>query len=189
MVVFPQSFPEVQKHFSQVGAVRVQNVLDALSEYSVEFLRETGRQNYPGSAHPDSETIYLRMPRVLTYNTMFNSLEVVNLFLCEVPKFQHLLNDVSRQVGGRMARAMIIKLKAGGKIHPHIDQGIYAESTERYHVPLITNDRAWLKVGGVKSHTPVGEIVYFNKHVLHEGANEGSADRIHLVVDFFRGTA
>jgi hypothetical protein len=178
-----------EPHFAKIGTVDVGPTIDALARYSGHFSDEKWRQKYPGSAHPDSETIYLRMPPVLTRDTLFNSLEVEDCPLGKAPEFAELVNDVAEQVKGRVARAMLVKLKAGGKIHPHIDQGIYAESTDRYHVPIITNRGAWLQVGDQRQHNPVGHIVYFEKHVLHEGANEGATDRVHLIIDFFRGTA
>lgn len=175
-----------KNHFAKVGAIDVSSAAFALKRHAVHFSDETSRQTYGGTAHPDSETIYLRMTPVHTMDGVFNSLEVKNCHLSSLSEFSDLLNDVQEFVTGRMARAMLVKLKAGGVIHPHIDQGTYADATDRYHLPLVTNELAWLKSGYQKRHLPVGELWWFDKHTTHEGANEGTTDRVHLIVDFFK---
>ena len=185
-----------RRMFGCVGAVDVADAVSALVREGARFSDDTRRQTYAGSAHPDSETIYLRMPKIPSFDSsrsfeaMFNSLDVEDCDAARVQEFSNLLQEVESvicklQPGKRLARAMLVKLRAGGKIHPHIDQGVYAGVTERYHLPITTNDGAWLKCGGEKYHLPAGQVRYFNKHVMHEGANDGSTDRVHLVVDFF----
>lgn len=176
-------------NFRHIGFSDVAIAAAILPFHAAHFSDETYRQNYAGSAHPESETVYLRMPPVLSLEGMFSSLEVENRPLMLVPEFAELVYAMASKIAGRLARVMLIKLKAGGRIHPHIDQGDYAEATDRYHLPIITNDGAWLRSGSETKHLAAGEIWAFNKHVLHEGANEGTEDRIHLVADFFKVAA
>lgn len=175
-------------NFENIGIVNVRDASAAVHRESAHFSDEKRRQNYPGSAHPDSETIYLRMPTMLSVDSVFNSLDVKNYPLASVPEFADLLDDVAAQINGRPARAMIVKLKGGGKVHPHIDQGIYADATDRYHVPLMTNDRVRLFSGTESAHIPEGEIWWFNNHIMHSAVNGGAEDRVHLIIDFFRET-
>lgn len=174
------------EHFRFVGGLNIDAAIGVLEKNAAHFADETWRQDYPGTAHGDTETIYLRMPPRLSVETLFDSMEVVDCPLAG--EFSPLLNDVCGVVeSGALARAMLIKLKPGGKITPHIDEGAYAEATDRYHLPLVTNRQAWLKSGGEVLRMEVGELWWFDKHALHEGRNEGDSDRVHLVADFFRG--
>ena len=106
------------------------------------------------------------------------------------PSFYIRAADAGRQVaavaGALPARAMILKLKPGGRIAPHIDQGAYAEATHRWHAAIETNGQAWLQIADERLHMAPGELWWFDKHALHYGANEGQTDRVHLIVDTFR---
>lgn len=190
LAVKPQRYPRKEPHHLWlVDRVDVSRAIGALKRNTKHFSDLTGRQTYAGTAHPDSETIYLRMPPELTLSTMFNSLEAVDYPLIKVPEFADLVYTMTAKVKGRLARVMLVKLKAGGRIHPHIDQGPYAEATDRYHLPIVTNSLAWLRSGGDKRHLGAGEIWWFNKHAMHEGANNGPTDRVHLIVDYFKVAA
>ena len=172
------------KHFTLLGRIGVEDAAEKVFRHEERFGDEVSRQTYAGSAHPDSETIYLRMPKTPTFQSIFQSLEVEDFPL--MTEFSGTVKAVLEMVGGKLARAMIVKLRAGGRIYPHIDQGAYAEATERYHLPLITNDDTWLKCGGNIRGLKTGELWWFDKHVLHEGINRGFDDRVHLIVDFFK---
>lgn len=173
------------RHFRLLREIDAGSAVGLLAENDGHFSDETWRQLYPGTAHPDTETIYLRMPPLLSAETLFQSMEVQDRPLAA--EFSDLMNDVCDAVGSHaVARTMLIKLKPGGRITPHIDQGAYAEATDRYHLPLVTNRSAWLKSGGEVLHMNVGELWWFDKHATHEGANEGEGERVHLVADFFR---
>ena len=184
------------EHFTPIGTVDIAPALAALKLREGLFAEDTWRQDYPGSAHPDSETIYLRMPKLdrslpveVLACIILHSLDVIDLRANYIGGFFKTVDAMAALVGKPIARAMIIRLKAGGVIKPHIDQGEYAEATDRYHLALTTNPRAWLKIGEETHHLRAGEVCGFNKHVLHEGANEGSEARDHMVVDFFKAAA
>lgn len=185
---YPNSLAPAQrkKHFSYVGNINLIGVVAALEIHRERFKDEIRRQTYAGTAHPDSETIYLRMPPVITLESIFQSLDVADCPMVHQPVFRQITDQICAKVGPKMARAMIVKLKPHGRILPHVDEGAYADASDRYHLPLATNDGAWLKSGDERKHLPVGELWWFDKHAIHEGANDGETDRVHLIVDFFR---
>lgn len=60
----------------------------------------------------------------------------------------------------------------------------------RVHVPVITNERAWVafeEEGGCKVHFEVGKAYSFNALKRHAFSNDGQTDRIHLLFDVLRG--
>ncbi|MBV8652221.1 MAG: aspartyl/asparaginyl beta-hydroxylase domain-containing protein [Alphaproteobacteria bacterium] len=170
-------------HFTRIGALAIDALAGAVDTHAARFADMVFRQRAPGSAHPDTETIYLRMPPTLSRETIFESLDSIDYPLMQEPAIREAVAAVSRLAGGRAARAMIVKLKPGGRIAPHVDEGAYAAATRRYHLPIATNPLAWLEAGGERLHLPAGTLWWFDKHALHRGGNDGATDRIHLIVD------
>ena len=172
-------------HFRNIGSIDVTTLRSAVDRYASQFFEDTWRQDFPNSAHKDSETIYLRMPSEISVESIFNSLEVRNLPLMRDHAFSEACKAISLMTVSTVKRVMVVKLKSGGKVTPHIDQGEYAEATERYHLPIITNPDCLMTAGEETTHLPAGEVWWFDKHALHSVENHGP-DRIHLIVDVAR---
>jgi hypothetical protein len=168
-----------------IATLDIGALTDAVKDHRDRFGDETWRQDAPATPHPDTETLYLRMPPVITPRAVFESLIVLDRPLY-AGAFREAVEEIAGIAGKNPARAMVINLKPGGKITRHRDEGAYAEATERYHLPVITNPDAWLEVGDQRMHMEAGTFYRFAKHVEHEGANQGETDRIHLVVDLWR---
>jgi hypothetical protein len=171
------------QHFTRIGTIAIDALAAAVDAHAERFADMVFRQRALGSAHPDTETMYLRMPPTISRETIFESLDAVDYPLMDEPSFREAVATVSRLAGGRAARAMIVKLKPSGRIAPHIDEGTYAAATQRYHLPIATNPQAWLESGGERLHLPAGTLWRFDKHALHRGGNDGATDRLHLIVD------
>lgn len=171
------------EHFIRIGEIPIDTLARAVRVHAVRFADVVFRQIAPGSPHPDTETIYLRMPPVISRETVFESVDVVDCPMMQEPAFRDAVAAVARLAGGAAARAMIVKLKPGGRIAPHVDEGAYAAATRRFHLPIATNPLAWLESGGERLALPAGTLWWFDKHALHSGGNDGAADRIHLIVD------
>lgn len=82
-------------------------------------------------------------------------------------------------------RIRLAKLKAGGKIPPHVDAASYFKLMHRLHIPLTTNPDVWFFIRGEGWRLLPGEIWEINNVVEHSVVNDGDTDRIHLVVDYF----
>lgn len=177
----------MMEHFKHVGSIPVSALQAACRRHAGEFGRVTWREKTPGSPHPDTETLYLRMPREITRETVFHSLDCADTPLMADPAFDNATLRLSLMTGARLARCMVVKLNPGGKIAPHTDKGAYAEATHRWHVPIETNDKAWLQSGNERCWMmEPGTVYWFDKHAEHFGANEGETPRIHLIVDTWR---
>lgn len=182
------------KNIQHIAPIDTRAVCRALVQNWGCFAQYEQRQNYPGGAHADTEMIPLRAPWPLTPKSVFESLEAADYaFLRESDAFTYLIDvglpaEIAWYLGRSctIARAMIVKLRPGGRIAPHIDQGKFADATERFHLPLMTNAYAWLDVDGQTEHLRADELYYFNKHKLHSGGNDGETARVHLIVDVMK---
>ncbi|MBK3774771.1 hypothetical protein GAY31_11450 [Azospirillum brasilense] len=176
---------ETLKHFRLVGTFNPEPLQQAVLENAERFGDLTFRQETPGSAHPDTETIYLRLPPEISVDAVFNSVEEVNYPAWQIEAFRNLCLSIAQSEGAELGRAMVIKLKPGGVISGHIDDGYYANNSERYHAVIASNPKAWLRANDEKLSMPPGSVWWFDKHVWHDGANMGDTDRIHLVLDLY----
>jgi hypothetical protein len=172
------------KHFDQLGTFDPLPLQKALKQTEHLFGQIDWREKYPGSSHPNTQTIYLRMPVTVNPDTLLNSVSVEDCL--KVPEFDKVIDFIGHSTVEEIARVMVVRLYPQGTIGKHRDEGFYAEMTNRFHAVIETNDQAWLQVGNEKLHMPEGTIWRFNKHEIHFGANDGDTPRTHLIVDTFR---
>lgn len=99
-----------------------------------------------------------------------------------VPLFQL----ISSYYGGDgfFIRVLFARLRAGGKISPHIDKVHTLLNCNRIHLPIITNDDVWFSVGGQSINLPAGELVEINNATVHSVENNSDEDRVHLIMDW-----
>ena len=78
----------------------------------------------------------------------------------------------------------LMRLKAGAEIKPHRDQQLSIEFGEaRLHMPIHTSEAVRFYVNKKIIPMRAGELWYFNADQIHEVYNDGSEDRINLVID------
>ena len=82
-------------------------------------------------------------------------------------------------------RIMLARMAPGGMIHPHQDTNPAAKWPHKIHVPIVTNDRVAFFIDGVGHHFPDGEAVEVNNMATHAVTNDGDADRIHLIFEYY----
>ncbi len=108
------------------------------------------------------------------------------------PDWQGLLQPVLTQAvadynyaRGSYPRIMLARLPPGGVIAPHRDANPSARWPHKIHVPLQTNDQCTFFIGGVGYHLPEGEACEVNNLDVHAVTNNGAADRIHLIFEYY----
>ena len=164
--------------------IDIDPILAALPSLDDAWAEESWRQTMPYTPHRDSETIFLRRQPGSRPRDVLHQLASVATRHYSIAPLAEAIHQVCSFVQGRPARAMLVRLRPGGVIAEHTDTGIYAEATQRVHVPLLTNPGAWLRVGGIRFHLPTGGAYCFDKHVPHSGANEGAEPRVHMILDY-----
>lgn len=86
--------------------------------------------------------------------------------------------------GGAIVRAMAAKLRAGGRIDPHVDRHPSFHIGHRIHVPITTNPRVRFIIDGRPHRLQVGQAYEINNQKLHSVANKGGEDRITFIFDY-----
>ena len=151
-------------------------------------LWEPGRQRseYPGSAHAAADAILLRGPAEITPKAFFRELEQVDYEAAHtlMPEVAQITNNVYDRVGfvRYTGRSMITRLPPGGRIQPHVDEGLYADVYDRFHVCLDAEGTVF-RCGSEGAEMRPGEIWWFNHKRTHEVLNCGARARIHLILD------
>ena len=142
----------------------------------------TLRQDYAGSAHRDTETIVLRGPT--SADGIFDNLDGVDYaYFADLYFTAALLRQALQPLAWReLGRIMIVRLKAGGVIRPHTDEGAYARYYARFHLVLESSPDCVFTAGGESVHMAPGELWWFNHQVEHSVVNNGP-DRTHVIVD------
>jgi len=146
---------------------------------------EIWRESPIKTPHKDTQSIYLRMPDFINRHTVFNELEAnTTTILANSPKVQDIILECMYVVGcSRLGRVMIVNLKPGGVITSHIDEGLYAASYRRFHLPLVTNPNVRFTVGNVTRHLKEGLLYEILNKQLHSVINDSDEDRLHLIMD------
>jgi hypothetical protein len=154
------------------------------------WYEHVGRQSYEGSAHRDTETIFLRWCQGETVEAAFTELDAIDYpGIFQLPESRTLIAEVLRLVeSDQVARVIITRLKPGGLISAHADEGVYADHYERFHVPLVSEQGNMFFVkhsedNGEYAEMKPGELWWFNHKKVHAVINESNQHRIHLIVD------
>ena len=146
----------------------------------------TLRQTAPGTPHQDTETIVLRGPKSITNESVFNDLEADWLpYVGALGAVSGVVIDALEALGpiDGLGRVMVVKLKPGGKITPHVDEGAYAAHYDRFHLVLDSQPGNWFICGAESIVMHTGELWQFNHHLQHSAANLSQSDRIHIIID------
>jgi GNAT superfamily N-acetyltransferase len=153
----------------------------------------TDRQTFPGSPHKETETIFLRWARDrsvqggffdLTQEDHFDTIqalapEVFDLIQAAITTIMGTVPQWDVNVG----RVIVTRMKPGGVITEHTDEGPYADRYDRFHVCL--QGVSCFVCGDDSRPMAPGQLWWFN-HKLPHGVfypETQPADRIHLIID------
>jgi len=115
---------------------------------------------------------------------------IIRFEMSNFDKYKTLLNKFESEVSNvyghcTLLKGMIIRLKPGGFITPHIDDMGLLKDTHRVHLPLITNSGVIMTCGTDNLSPPQpGHAFEINNTLEHSVRNTGDDWRVHLVVDF-----
>lgn len=174
------------KNFQQVSTgLPVQALLERLALYPGLWVNGRRRAEYPGSAHATADALLLRWPKEHTLAAAFCDLDAFDQpeAMVLMPELKAVTAALARVVGEieSTGRCMITRLVGGGRIVPHIDEGLYADYFDRFHVCLAGTAR--FHCGGESIEPKPGEAFWFNRKREHWVDNFGQAERLHLILD------
>lgn len=175
------------RNFERVAeGLDVQPLLDALAARPELWGEITIRQHYPGSAHKDTEAIFLRGPYQFTFRDYMMDTTAYDYPAMDALSAQlvPLVRPVLQQLGvTELGYVMLVRLAPGGVIKPHVDEGAYADHYSRLHLALTGEPGATLTAGDETQHFAPGECWWFNHKVRHSAVNDSDQPRIHLIID------
>lgn len=177
------------KNFKKiVSGLDTREIMTLLEKNGKWWEIEKGRQEYSGSSHKDTKTIFLRAPKELSKWTLQNDLCPVDypLLLGEMREpVSRLVMETLKFLGVKaIGRVMLIKLLPGGYIDKHRDEGWYSENYERLHFVLKSEKGNMFYCGEERVWMREGECWWVDVGVEHWVENKSVEERVHLVVDY-----
>ena len=152
-----------------------------------EMWREdSARPTYLGSKPHHTDVIHLRVPTATTPEAILEASEAVDnpATISRLPVTSALIDRVLTAAGARtLGRVMIVNLKPGGRIDPHIDHGAYAAFFDRYHLVLDSAPGNVFHCGDELVRMRTGEFWQFNHHIEHTVLNRSAMNRYHVIID------
>lgn len=148
---------------------------------------DTRRQHIPGGAHQDTECIVLRGPSDPTLATFATDVEAASTqqWLDLQDEIAPILAPIlSRLDFTEVGRVLIARLKPGGRIDWHADEGLYAKAWARLHIVLASEGGNTFMVEDEVAHMAPGTCWWFAHRRRHAVRNHSGTPRIHLIVDF-----
>lgn len=142
------------------------------------------RAQYPGSAHAAADTIFLRWPEEMTIDAAFNELESIDTPAAHalMPELAAVTSQLVRAAGEveSVGRCILTRLPPGGLIPRHVDEGLYADLFDRFHVCL--TGISSFQAGAERIDVLPGQAFWFNRKAEHSVVN-WAGERIHLILD------
>lgn len=147
----------------------------------------TARQEAPGSPHHDTRAIFLRWAKELTVDAVFRDLDAIDYPACQrlMPEAGALVTTLIDAIGdvSEIGRIMLVALEPGGTIDEHLDEGLYADHYDRFHVALSSEAGNLFFVDGAAVHMEPGQAWWFNHKRRHSVQNGSASWRLHLIAD------
>jgi hypothetical protein len=172
--------PVASYNFKYVGHIDVTKFRDKLSVLSDDDWNEYSFRQKQFSVHQHTQTVPLLYDESFSdYPQAWRHYEVFESEVRDLDQF--LLNFYKT---GKITRCVLAKLLRGAVVYPHIDYGDSLMTSNRHHLPLVTNNKVLFTVGDDTKHLPSGEVWEINNAHMHGVQNEGDEDRVHVIVDW-----
>lgn len=168
-----------------------------LGEFDVDGLASAilGQENAAWSENNHRQNTYEVHRQTESIVLIFNESEAwPKLLVNRMPAWDRLADeavplmngiiDKCYPAGGVIIRAMAAKLKAGGKISPHVDSHESFHLGHRIHVPITTSPRVRFMIDGRPHRLEFGQAYEINNQLMHSVSNKSSDDRITYIFDY-----
>lgn len=99
------------------------------------------------------------------------------------PRAMAFMDGFAADMRAELGRAMIVRLKPGCAVSPHVDAGAYYRIRDRYHLVLSSPSGSLLRSGDEEVRMRPGELWWFDNKQLHSAANEAADWRVHCIFD------
>lgn len=171
-------------HIRKLGAVDHTPLRDKVLALSPDrWLMDKTRQDLFSNVHSETESI------ILLFCEGWPNVEIRkragwDLLAREAtPIVQHIAANSYAPCGVTL-RAVVARLRPGGRIKRHYDKHPSFRIAHRIHVPLQTNDNVAFNIDDTRYKLEPGEAYEINNLLMHDVSNSGPDDRIHFIFDY-----
>nr|WP_121270712.1 carbamoyltransferase C-terminal domain-containing protein [Pedobacter schmidteae] len=117
-------------------------------------------------------------------SSIYASMDAASLKPTEIMNFCPYIREVLDTFQFEKLAVRLMRLNVGAVIKPHRDNALgYEDGDFRLHIPIVTNPDVNFILGGERIVMDEGTCWYINANEEHSVTNEGTTDRIHLVID------
>ena len=102
------------------------------------------------------------------------------------PAVTSFIEAIARELDATLARAKIVNLPPGARVHAHVDRGEYYARRDRYHL-VVESAGCPMRAGDETVVMRTGELWWFDNKTDHEAWNDSDSPRIHLIFDLEPG--
>jgi hypothetical protein len=186
------------KHFLKIAeGVIVTPLMLAIARRPELWKADTYLRDYAKGPFGEVESIMLRFPEKRVFEqeaeleaykrgeSKFDQHESIDYpAYAMLPEARPLIMGIFNTVAGeRLGRAMVNKIKPGGRIFPHADTPEHVRYYSRFHLVLQSAPGVRFICGDEENYMATGEVWWFRNAEVHEVINNTDVDRIHLVMD------
>lgn len=153
--------------------------------------KKTLRKDSPLSPHQAMSDIWVRYnddteAKLTGDYSKFNDQHFPIWYPCanELPMIKSIALGLMTKMGAsHLGGILITKIPPGGRIEPHIDNGWHPTFYNcKLYVPIQSNQNCFNRCESEVVSMQAGECWYFNNTVEHEVVNNGTDDRITLII-------
>lgn len=174
------------RHFQRLAeGIDVFPLLHAIQRQPVLWDQHTIRTTHPGTAHSAVSDILVRFNDLANPEAVINDREAVEFPAWKaLPQIRPILFNLMRAVEGvQLGRVIITRLPPGKTITPHVDGGAPATFYSRYQICLQASPGNVFRVADDAFSMKAGEAWWFDNQQIHSVQNNGSDDRIVVIID------
>ncbi len=181
-------------NFFHIGDIEIDELKKLVQELTDEQWESFSIRQKRYEVHKDTQTIGLvydldfrhshptRLPTLKTFEAALRpALFMTADHFEETETGQQLIKEHGL---GYFVRASLVNLKAGCSIAEHQDMNFSLTHSHRVHLPIVTNDGVLFTVGGETINMREGQLFEINNRRMHSVCNNGSEDRVHLILDY-----
>ncbi len=168
-----------------LGDVEIQALREAILAQEPEAWQEQLNRQQVYEVHRDTESIVMLFcdESWPDEGEIYEEPGWARLSEVAIPLIDHIINT-HYAPGGTLLRAMAAKLKAGGRINPHVDALKSFRMGHRIHVPITTSAAVRFMIEGKPYAFEVGKAYELNNQKKHSVMNMGKEDRISFIFDY-----
>lgn len=185
--MFPEWINKMLTYISQLKPVDTKT-LDTIAA-EIQSAGVDWNEPYPEYASDGLKVATLLNPTGEQYNFDYHdcAAPLATPLLNKLPSISKFLTDSNLQIMG----SRLLRLDPGTFLHEHRDF-VYLQETQRLrlHLPIITNQQAFITSPGVNVHFKRGYLWKLDpKATIHSACNFGAEARIHLMLDCYGNPA